>query len=112
MTCTESASSADLERLGREAREKLDAHVREIVQWHFHESTGCPFWLAKKAELKFDPLREVQGYQDLAKFPPFEDEWLRGGPVRRWVPKSLPGSADLCVRNRRHDRDSEVARRD
>ena len=88
MTLPESASSAEMERLCREAREKLDAHVREIVHWHFHESTGCPFWLAKKAELKFDPLREVHGYQDLAKFPPFEDEWLRGGPVRRWVPKA------------------------
>ena len=27
---------------------------------------------------------------DLKKFPLFEDEWLRGGPVRRWVPKGVP----------------------
>ena len=25
------------------AQEKLDAHLREIVQWHFSPETGCPF---------------------------------------------------------------------
>ena len=59
------------------------------MQWHFHDSTGCPFWLAKKAELNFDPLTEVNCYDDLKKFPLFEDEWLRGGPVRRWIPQGL-----------------------
>ena len=58
------------------------------MQWHFHESTGCPFWLEKKRELGFDPLTEVKGFDDLQKFPLFEDEWLRGGPVRRWVPQA------------------------
>jgi phenylacetate-coenzyme A ligase PaaK-like adenylate-forming protein len=73
----------------QEARQHLDQHVREIMAWHFHESTGCPFWLEQKSELKFDPLTEVSGFDDLSKFPPFEDEWLRGGPVRRWVPKAF-----------------------
>ena len=59
------------------------------MQWHFHESTGSPFWLAKKSELNFDPLAEIKGFDDLRKFPAFEDDWLRGGPVRRWVPKAL-----------------------
>lgn len=72
------------------AREKLDAHAYEIVQWHFHESTGCPFWLEyAKEKLNFDPLNEIKNYDDLKKFPPFEDEYLRGGPIRRWVPKGL-----------------------
>ena len=72
-----------------EARAALDVHAVETVRWHFHESTGCPFWLEKRGELNFDPLTEVNGYEDLKKFPAFEDEWLRGGPVRRWVPKGL-----------------------
>ena len=72
-----------------EAKKKLDLHTVETVQWHFHESTGSPFWLAKKSELKFDPLKEVKGFDDLKKFPLFEDEWLRGGPVERWIPKGL-----------------------
>ncbi|GIW96927.1 MAG: hypothetical protein KatS3mg111_0260 [Pirellulaceae bacterium] len=82
------ASATDLEAAQKAARDRLDQHVYEIVQWHFHESTGCPFWLEKKKELKFDPLTEVKGFDDLKKFPLFEDEWLRGGPVRRWVPKA------------------------
>lgn len=83
-----STTAADLGALQKSAQASLDAHAYEIVQWHFHESTGCPFWLQKKTELKFDPLREVKGFADISKFPLFEDEWLRGGPVRRWVPKA------------------------
>ena len=81
--------SVDVEQLTKEARDQLDQHAYEVVQFHFHESTGCPFWLEKKAEFNFDPLTEVKGYDDIKKFPLFEDEWLRGGPVRRWVPKAL-----------------------
>ena len=81
--------SVDVEQLSKDARDQLDQHAYEVVQFHFHESTGCPFWLEKKAEFNFDPLTEVKGYDDIKKFPLFEDEWLRGGPVRRWVPKAL-----------------------
>jgi phenylacetate-coenzyme A ligase PaaK-like adenylate-forming protein len=73
----------------RQAREKLDAHTREIVNWHFSPETGTPFWLDKAKTLGFDPRQEVHGFDDLKKFGLFEDEWLRGGPVRRWVPKAL-----------------------
>ena len=71
------------------AKATLDAHTVEMVAWHFHESTGCPFWLEEATKLPFDPLTDVKCYADLKKFPPFEDEWLRGGPVRRWVPKGF-----------------------
>lgn len=67
----------------------LDAHVREIVQWHFSPETGCPFWLNWAAKAGWDPRKEIQNYADLDKFGFFEDEWLRGGPVRQWVPKGL-----------------------
>ncbi|HZZ30089.1 MAG TPA: hypothetical protein VFE46_18980 [Pirellulales bacterium] len=83
------ALPAQIQSLVAAARERLDAHVYETVQWHFHPSTGCPFWLEKAKELKFDPLKEVRTFDDLKKFPEFQDEWLRGGPVRRWVPKAL-----------------------
>ena len=72
-----------------QAREKLDAHVREMMAWHFNPETGAPFWIAKAKELGFDPRKEIQSFADLKKFGHFEDEWLRGGPVRRWVPKGL-----------------------
>jgi len=71
------------------AREQLDAHTVDIMAWHFHPSTGCPFWLEYAKSLPFDPLTAIKNYEDLKKFPPFEDEWLRGGPVRRWVPQGF-----------------------
>lgn len=74
-----------------EARARLDAHVREIVAWHFDPKTGCPFWLERAAGLGFDPRKDVRGYEDLELFGHFEDSWLRGGPVRRWIPQGLAG---------------------
>lgn len=88
MSVTESPAAADLQAKTKAARAALDAHAYEIVQWHFHSSTGCPFWLEYASKLKFDPLKEVKTFDDIKKFGPFEDEWLRGGPVRRWVPKA------------------------
>ena len=78
------STDTELESAVKQAREKLDEHTYNIVQRHFHDSTGCPFWLGKKAELKFDPLKEINNYDDMKKFPLFEDDWLRGGPVERW----------------------------
>ena len=74
-----------------EARRRLDEHTREIVQWHFDPATGCPFWLEKAQAWDFDPRKEIGCYDDLKILGRFEDEWLRGGPVRRWVPKGFPG---------------------
>ena len=85
------AAGSDLEAEVAVAREHLDAHVREIVGWHFSPETGTPFWLEYAKDLDFDPLTDVKGYSDLALFGHFQDEWLRGGPVRRWVPKGLAG---------------------
>ena len=69
-------------------RTALDAWVREVVAWHFDPATGCPFWLQWAEKAGWDPRTEVQGFDDLKKFGHFEDEWLRGGPVRRWVPRA------------------------
>jgi phenylacetate-coenzyme A ligase PaaK-like adenylate-forming protein len=73
------------------ARETLNAWTREIVQWHFSPETGCPFWLEYAAKLAWDPRTEIRAYDDLDRFGFFQDEWLRGGPVRRWVPKAYAG---------------------
>jgi hypothetical protein len=81
--------AANLAELVAQAQTKLDAHTRDTVAWHFNPETGSPFWLEKAKDLGFDPRKEVKSFADLKKFPLFEDEWLRGGPVRRWVPKAL-----------------------
>src|SRR6266511_3992371 len=83
--------AADLSIKEQAAKTRLDAHVREIVEWHFNPETGCPFWLDFAAKLGWDPRREIACFEDLRKFLPFQDEWLRGGPVRRWLPKGLEG---------------------
>jgi phenylacetate-coenzyme A ligase PaaK-like adenylate-forming protein len=85
------AEAQDLSHRVREAKAQLDARVREMVEWHFNPNTGCPFWLDLAQKLDWDPRREIRRFEDLRKFPPFEDEWLRGGPVRRWLPKGLAG---------------------
>ncbi len=86
MIATKPTSQASAEQV-KQAKAKLDAHVREIVQWHFNPETGAPFWLEKAKGFKFNPLTDVKCYDDLKLFGHFEDEWLRGGPVRRWVPR-------------------------
>ncbi|HEY3174266.1 MAG TPA: hypothetical protein VGK94_00750 [Candidatus Polarisedimenticolia bacterium] len=70
---------------------RLDAHVREMVRWHFSPQTGSPFWLDFASRLGFDPRDRVGGYSDLKLLGHFQDEWLRGGAVRRWLPAGLTG---------------------
>jgi phenylacetate-coenzyme A ligase PaaK-like adenylate-forming protein len=72
----------------KQAKDRLDAQVREVVAWHFDPETGPPFWLEKAKSFKFNPRKDVQCFEDLKLFGHFEDEWLRGGPIRRWVPKA------------------------
>ena len=88
---SETETPSDVAVRARQAQEALDAHVRETVAWHFDPATGCPFWLEFAGELGWDPRQEIHGYRDLSRFPAFEDEWLRGGPVQRWIPKGCTG---------------------
>lgn len=71
-----------------EAKSQLDAHVREIIQWHFSEETGCPFWLDWMNSAGWDPKQEIKSYDDIVKFPHFQDEWLRDEKNERFVPKA------------------------
>ncbi len=74
------------------ARAALDAHVREIVRWHFSAETGTPVWLEFARTCGFDPLREVQGFDELvARFPNFDGERLRTDPHELWIPRAFQG---------------------
>jgi hypothetical protein len=84
-------SSTDISPKIKAAREALDAWVREVVAWHFDPATGCPFWLEYAKKLDWDPRKEIKGFADLKRFEEFQDEWLRGGPVERWIPKGVAG---------------------
>lgn len=91
MGTADSMVSAEVTKSADEARSLLDEHTLKTVHWHFSDETGSPFWLEKKSELNFDPLTDVKSFDDLKKFPLFEDDWLRGGPIERWVPKGHAG---------------------
>jgi phenylacetate-coenzyme A ligase PaaK-like adenylate-forming protein len=72
-------------------QEKLDAHTREIIKWHFSPETGCPFWLEWARKNNFDAIKEVKSFADIVKFPHFIDDWLRDEQNERWVPKAYEG---------------------
>ncbi len=74
------------------ATEQRDAHVREIIKWHFSPETGTPFWLDWAQKAGWNPIEEIHSYTDLSqKFPHFQDEWLRDLPNEVWIPKAYEG---------------------
>lgn len=72
------------------ASQQLDAHLLEIIQWHFSPETGCPFWLDWAAK-NWDPRKEIRSLADIGKFPHFQDEHLRDLQPESWVPAALSG---------------------
>ena len=74
-----------------EAAAALDEHVRKIVQWHFSPETGTPHWLRWAESADWDPLTEVQGFDDLLRFPHFDGELLRTTPHEDWIPREYAG---------------------
>src|SRR6266704_6156359 len=75
----------------RAAQHQLDSHAREIVRWHFSPETGCSFWLDWTKKAGWDPTKEVNCFDDLTRFPHFQDEWLRDLLPEVWVPKAYQG---------------------
>jgi len=69
------------------AQEKLEAHLKEIINWHFSPETGSPFWLDWARKAGWDPRKEVRSFADINRFPHFQDEWLRDLPNEVWVPE-------------------------
>ena len=65
------------------ARTALDAHVREIVAWHFDPATGCPFWLDFAQQARLGSAAEISGFDDLKRL----------GAVRGRVAARRPGAA-------------------
>jgi phenylacetate-coenzyme A ligase PaaK-like adenylate-forming protein len=85
------ALDAALDRAVAEAKKALDEQVREMVDWHFSPESGCPFWLNRAKELGVNPKRDVRCFEDLHILGEFQDDWLRGGPLERWIPRGLAG---------------------
>ncbi|CAN5504152.1 hypothetical protein BH23VER1_BH23VER1_28950 [soil metagenome] len=75
----------------RRAREQLDDHLREVIDWHFSPDTGSPFWLDFAGSAGWDPRAEVKTIDDMKRFEHFDDHWLRDEPNERFVPKAYDG---------------------
>ena len=73
------------------AQEQLDAHVLEMMRWHFSLETGCAFWLDWAKKAGWNPAREINSFASLQRFPHFQDEWLRDLQPEVWVPKQFQG---------------------
>jgi acyl-coenzyme A synthetase/AMP-(fatty) acid ligase len=74
-----------------EMRESLDAWTVRMMHWHFSEATGSPFWLARRADLPFDPLRDITDYASLRAFGLFDTAELRTARVRDLLPRGFAG---------------------
>ena len=88
-----------MEQSIQQAKEVLDTHVKEIVAWHFNPDTGCPFWLDWASKQTWNPVEEINSFEDLAeKFPNFQDEYLRDLQPAVWRPKGEPyGSTPFSI---------------
>ncbi|GKW15452.1 phenazine antibiotic biosynthesis protein [Pectobacterium carotovorum subsp. carotovorum] len=66
----------------------FNAHLKHMMQWHFSTHTGTPFWLERRETLDFDPLTDINTFDDLARFPDVAD-LLRDVPVEQLIPRGL-----------------------
>ena len=73
------------------ALNELDAHLRDIVAWHFSPETGTPYWLDWAKSKGWDPREKVQTADDLLHFEEFDGELLRYEPHERFIPKGYQG---------------------
>lgn len=70
----------------------LDAHVCEIVQWHFSPETGTPFWLDWATRAGWNPADEIKTAADLKAFPHFVDGcFWHGCPKHANMPANIRG---------------------
>ncbi|OCG41182.1 phenazine antibiotic biosynthesis protein [Gilliamella sp. Fer1-1] len=74
----------------------FNQHLKSVMDFHFSADTGTPFWLKKKTNLGFDPLIDINSFDDLRLFPDISEE-LKHIDVRELIPKGLEKFSDLGV---------------
>lgn len=68
----------------------IDDVVKECMKWHFSERTGSEFWLAKKRDFAFDPIKDIKNFNDLHLFDDYVDE-MKTVNVNALIPKGVRG---------------------
>lgn len=76
----------------------LNKWTRDIINWHFNPDTGSPFWLKKRMELGFDPIKDIQTYEDLGMFDFFDDKELTRTAMVELIPKGFSLSNSQHIR--------------
>jgi len=63
-----------------------ESFLRSAIAWHFGEQTGSPFWLRAAKTLNFNPLTDIETFDDLRLFPNLLST-LRDAPVDDLIPR-------------------------
>ncbi|MDE1480239.1 phenazine antibiotic biosynthesis protein [Xenorhabdus bovienii] len=79
-----------------QASQDPNRFVQEIMKWHFSEETGTDFWLVMRQELPFNPIRDVNTFNDLRKFPDISAR-LRTVPIQHLLPRGLKHDQQVSV---------------
>jgi phenylacetate-coenzyme A ligase PaaK-like adenylate-forming protein len=86
-TMTAVASNEAVEQ----AKSQLNDHLLEIIDWHFAPETGTPYWINWAQEQGWDPRKEIQSWDDISRFPHFDEKALIQENHSQWVPKEYQG---------------------
>ncbi|GAA2397247.1 phenazine antibiotic biosynthesis protein [Mycolicibacterium llatzerense] len=65
-----------------------------MINWHFSDETGSPFWRRKLDVLDFNPLTDVTTFADLRLFPNIAGE-LRTAAVEDLIPRGYGSPAPI-----------------
>ncbi len=67
-----------------------DDYIRALMTWHFSAETGSPYWLRRRETLDFDPIADVQSFDDLTRFPNVVNEF-REVAIEDLIPRGVAG---------------------
>ncbi|MBY9077384.1 hypothetical protein KIH86_25300 [Paenibacillus sp. HN-1] len=76
---------------------KSVSSLKEVIaasmRWHFSEETGSDFWISKKKELGFNPIRDIQVLEDFRYFKDYSEE-MKTVNVNALIPKGIRKLSD------------------
>lgn len=69
--------------------ENEEDHVSKVMDIHFDEENGTPYWLEGEEDWDFDPREDVTSYEDLDLFPEADEKDLIYRPFEDFIPESI-----------------------
>lgn len=67
---------------------QFNLHLKDILTWHFSEETGSNFWLERKEKFDFDPINDINFFEDLYLFPDVTED-LKITKIDDLIPKKF-----------------------